>query len=257
MRQAEREKRKATNGWRLFAGPLTARLLLAFVAAVMPAAISAQGEPEYRLEIGGAVGTMTYMGDLNGSPLASMKPMGAVVAKYKLNPRMAWTLDLGYGQLNGSSDKVKGWLPDKAEHPMSFKTSVVDVQLRYEYNFWAFGTGREYHGAKRITPFITLGLGAVVGSAKATYAGLDPRKENTVAVQMPIGLGVKYKLATRLNLTAEWVVHFVATDKLDTLTDPYEIRSHGLFKNTDGLATLQLSLTYDLWERCRTCHNDL
>ena len=73
---------------------------------------------------------------------------------------------------------------------------------------------------------------------------------------MPIGIGVKYKLADRLNLTAEWVMHFTGTDKLDGLHDPYGIRSQGLFKNTDGYSTLQLSLTYEFWERCRTCHND-
>lgn len=234
------------------------RLLFAVTAllAGCQTALHAQNEPEYRLELGGAVGTMAYMGDLNGSPISSMQPMGALVAKYKLNPRMAWTLDLGYGQVKGASEKSSGWMPATAEAPLTFKTQVVDVQVRFEYNFWPFGTGREYHGAKTLTPFIAIGLGAVAGSAKATQPGLPQRKENAVAMQLPIGFGVKYKLATRLNLAAEWVVHFTATDKLDALSDPYDIKSQGLFKNTDGYGTLQLSLTYDLWERCRTCHND-
>lgn len=245
-----------TAGKRTAADSVAARLLLALVAFCVTLSASGQGEPEYRLEVGAAAGTMAYVGDLNSSPFTGMQPMGALVGKYKLNPRMAWTLDLGFGQAKGSSAKADGWLPDAKEHPMSFKATVVDVQLRYEYNFWAFGTGREYYGAKPLSPFITIGLGAVVSNAKATYAGMGSNKENGVAMQMPIGAGVKYKLGTRLNLTAEWVMHFTATDKMDTLTDPYDIQSHGLFKNTDGFGTLQLSLTYDMWERCRTCHND-
>ena len=73
---------------------------------------------------------------------------------------------------------------------------------------------------------------------------------------MPIGVGVKYKLGDRLNLTAEWMMHFSGSDKLDGMKDPYGIKSSGPFKNTDCYSTLQLSLTYDLWTKCKTCHND-
>ena len=216
----------------------------------------AQSEPEYRMEVGVGAGLTTYLGDLNGNLLHDMKPTGDIVARYKLNPRMAWNLNIGATQLKGSSKKSESWLPDLEERPINFKTSLYDVQIRYEYNFWAFGTGREYHGARPFTPFLTLGLGFTIADAKLTQHDSENRKENSFALQMPIGIGVKYKLADRLNLTAEWVMHFTGTDKLDGLHDPYGIRSQGLFKNTDGYSTLQLSLTYEFWERCRTCHND-
>lgn len=228
--------------------------LLLILAAALPA--EAQNEPEYRMEIGGGVGMMAYTGDLNGSPFKNMQPMGALVAKYKKNPRMAWALNVGYGQVKGSSAKAEGWLPDLTEKTADFKSSVVDVQIRYEYNFWPFGTGREYYGAKPLTPFITLGIGAAVSSAKLTQTGGEQTSQGGTGLQMPIGAGVKYKLGNRLNLTAEWVMHFTTNDKIDAVEDPYGIKRQGIFKNTDGYSTLQLSLTYDLWERCRTCHND-
>ena len=115
--------------------------------------------------------------------------------------------------------------------------------MRYEYNFWPFGTGKEYLGAQHLTPFMALGTGLAF-------------TKKTVAGQLLFGIGAKYKVADRLNLTAEWVMHFTGSDKLDNVVDPYGIKSSGLFKNTDSYSTLQVTLTYDLWAKCKTCNND-
>ena len=72
---------------------------------------------------------------------------------------------------------------------------------------------------------------------------------------VPIGIGVKYKVAPRLNVGLEWAVHFSLSDGLDGVADPYGIPSSGLFKNTDCYSALQLSLTYSFMPKCRTCHN--
>ena len=128
----------------------------------------------------------------------------------------------------------------------SFTSSLVDVGLRYECNFWPYGTGQEYRGAKPLTPYILIGLGATVAKPD----------ETVVAVNMPLGLGVRYKIGERLNLGVEWVMHFTGSDKLDGQKDPYGIKSSGLFKNTDCYSHLGVSLTYDLWAKCKTCHND-
>lgn len=72
---------------------------------------------------------------------------------------------------------------------------------------------------------------------------------------VPIGLGIKYKVAPRLNVGLEWAIHFSLSDNLDGATDPYNIPSSGLFKNTDCYSALQLSLTYSFMPKCRTCHN--
>ena len=203
----------------------------------------AQDEPEYKLELGAGAGTVTYLGDLNGNLFKGAQPWLSAVAKYKMNPRMALALAVGYGKLKGNSDNASTWYPMER---YEFDSEVIEFGLRYEYNFWPYGTGREYRGAKRLTPFIALGIGGL-------YHG-DPEKG--ITADIPLGAGIKYKLGQRLNLTAEWRMHFVLSDKLDGLKDPYGITSSGLFKNTDCLSIIQVSLTYDLWEKCRTCHND-
>jgi hypothetical protein len=215
----------------------------------------AQGEPEYRLELGAGAGVATYEGDFNNSLLKNLNPMGSIVLKYKMNPRMAWAANIGYGKLKGNSKKADTWYPELAQNPSDFKTSIVDVAVRFEYNFWPFGTGKEYHGARRFTPFVALGLGLIFANYDATQSGQHD-KGSSAAGQLPIGLGVKYKMGDRWNLTAEWMMHFTGSDKLDGTADPYGIKSSGLFKNTDCYSLIGLSVTYDLWAKCKTCHND-
>lgn len=241
-------------------------VILSFIIYQLPVSrAAAQDEPEYRMELGGGLGLAAYQGDLNGSLLRGMKPMGALVAKYKVNPRMAWDVQLAFGSVKGSTKNTDTWYPVLHDNPVSFNTSITSFTVRYEYNFWPFGTGQEYLGAKPLTPFIAFGTGLLfTGKPKLNHELPVPEGENTVATpeggnvafQMPIGLGVKYKLKQRLNLTVEWMMHFTGTDKMDGLKDPYGIKSSGLFKNTDSFSTLQVSVTYDLWAKCKTCHND-
>lgn len=211
-----------------------------------PISASAQTEPEYRMEIGGGVGLINYVGDLNSSLLKDMMPMGGVLAKYKMNPRMAWAASLNYGQMKGAPQNTTSWMPKEVSTLQGFHTKVTDFNVKYEYNFWPYGTGREYHGAQPLTPYITLGLGLAFASGP----------ETVTAFQVPIGVGVKYKLASRLNLSGEWMMHFSGSDRLDGIADPYGIKSRGMFKNTDGFTTLKVSLTYEFMERCKTCNND-
>ena len=207
----------------------------------------AQEDSEYRMEIGGGVGLANYLGDYNGNLTKNLQPMGSVVAKYRPNPRMSWALSLGYGKLKGDLAGAETWYPDAEQLPESFSYGLIDGSVRFEYNFWAYGTGREYRGAKRVAPFIAFGLGV---------CHTNPPGGAVLAMTLPLGAGVKYKVRDRLNVTAEWRMHFTGSDHLDGVADPYTIKSSGLFKNTDCYGVLQLSVSYDIWEKCKTCNND-
>lgn len=208
--------------------------------------VQAQSEPEYRAEIGAGIGAVSYQGDLNGSLVKNLQPMGSLIGRYKMNPRMALALNVSYGKIKGTADGTDTWYPDMQGTRVDFNNSLIDACLKYEYNFWPYGTGREYRGAQPLTPYIALGMGATFVSGN----------KSTATVNFPLGMGVKYKVGDRLNLTVEWLMHFSLSDELDGVKDPYGIRSKGLFKNTDCYSTLQVSLTYDLWAKCKVCHND-
>lgn len=221
--------------------------LVISLACVMPSMCLAQSDYQYRMEIGAGVGVVTYQGDLGGSLTKNMQPMASMVLRRVFNPYMALKFSAAYGKLKGSSADSDTYYPDYAASQYRFNKTLVDAGVTYEYNFWPYGTGQDYRGAKRFTPFIFAGLGA-------TYAGGEGNSAFTANV--PIGLGVKYKAGKRLNVALEWAEHFSMSDKLDGVKDPYGIKSSGLFKNTDCYSAIQLTLTYSFMPKCRTCHNE-
>ena len=208
---------------------------------------SAQQDDEYLMEIGGGVGMVSYQGDFNGKITSGMQPAGAIVWRRLLNPYMGFRVTGMMGKLKGDATRLETYYPDETTRAYSFDRSFTDVSVTYEYNFWPYGTGRDYRGAKRLTPFVFGGIGA-------TYVSGGEKKVFTANV--PIGLGIKYKLKERLNVGLEWSMHFSLSDELDGMAAPYGIKSSGAFKNTDCYSGLMLTLTYSFKSKCRTCNND-
>jgi len=199
------------------------------------------------MEVGAGMGLVGYQGDFNNGLFSDLQPMASLVLRRVVNPYMGFRLAASYGKLKGSSRDVRTYYAAYEQTPYDFKNSLVDVSLTYEYNFWPYGTGRDYRGAQRLTPFVSLGVGG-------TY--VKGEDKNVFAANIPLGVGVKYKLAERLNVGVEWAMHFSLSDELDGVKDPYGIKSSGLFKNTDCYSVLQVTLTYSFIEKCRICNKD-
>lgn len=223
------------------------KLLVMMLLLTAVGRLSAQDDPEYRMEIGVGAGVANYLGDFNGNLTKDMQPAATLVGRYAFNPFMGLRLAATYGKLKGNSGDVTTYYPDFQQAPYEFDRTLVDVSLTYEYNFWPYGTGRDYRGAKRLTPFIFGGLGATNAS------GGD---KNVFTMNVPLGLGVKYKLAERLNLGVEWAIHFSLSDELDGVKDPYHVESSGAFKNTDCYSAFLVTLTYSFAPKCQTCNKD-
>ena len=221
--------------------------MLIAITALATLGAHAQDEYEYRMEIGVGGGLVNYLGDFNGSIVSNMQPSASLILRRVFNPYMGLKLDFAYGKLKGSSADVKTWYPELADNPIDFNSTLMDLSLSFEYNFWPYGTGREYRGAKRLTPFVFLGIGG-------TYAKTGD--ESVFTANVPIGVGVKYKLGRRLNLGLEWAAHFSLSDKLDGVADPYGIESSGLFKNTDCYSMLKFTITYSFMPKCKICNKD-
>ncbi len=198
------------------------------------------------MEVGVGAGMMNYEGDYNGNVLKCAQPSFSLLYRYMFSPRSVIRATAGYGKLKGSSANLKTVFPSPADE-YAFSNTLVDLNGVYEYNFWPYGTGHDYRGAKRLTPYVLGGVGL-------TYAKTGGG--SAVTANVPLGLGIKYKVARRVNLNLEWVMHFSLSDKLDGMKDPYGISSSGPFKNADCYSRLTVNLTYSFKERCRVCHND-
>ena len=228
------------------------------------------GDVEYKMEFGGSLGLVNYLGDYNSSILGAQQPMASLLVRRVINPYMTLRADLSYGKLKYDFEEKNNYYPLTPsnspigggqnlteENPtdglnpspvgrQGGVSDLIDLSMVYEYNFWAYGTGRDYFRAKRLAPYIFLGLGL-------TYAKPD-NANSAFTAHLPLGAGVKYKIADRLNLGLEWRVHFSMSDKLDGIVDPYGIKSQGAFKNADGYSMLKLTLTYSMLAKCSTCN---
>lgn len=230
------------------------RMVVLMALTTLCMSVSAQSEPEYLMEIGSALGLTSYQGDFSHGLFKGMSPTVSGTWRRLINPRQGFKVEMSAAKISGSSLNVDTYYPgiltggpsDEGAAEYTFGRGLFDLNGVYEQNFWPYGTGKEYRGAKRLTPYMFAGFGF-------TLATGDPKTAFTANV--PLGVGVKYKLGDRLNLDINWAMHFSMSDMLDGMKDPYMVESSGLFKNTDCYSTLKVGLTYSFKEKCRVCHN--
>lgn len=207
-------------------------------------------ELEYRYEVGAMVGGSCYYGDANYSSLMkNLNLMGGFVARYNINPRMAVKASLAAAGISGSTAGEENRYP---QGDVDFTRTIYDLGVQYECHFFAYGDGTGYKRSRRLVPYIFAGLGMTFAPEPA---------DNVFTANIPLGLGVKYKIAPRLNVGCELSFRFSLSDKLDVtdntapvLEDPYGIKSSGM-KNKDSYSFLSISVTYDLSPKYRKCNN--
>lgn len=199
----------------------------------------------YKFDIGGGLGMSGYLGDANTSSLLKHPGFAAEVgSRYLANTRWAFRGTLGLTTLSGNSADMTNVLPNGAQY--SFTATVLDLGIRAEFNFFPYGVGESFKKLHRLTPYLVLGIGACV----STSGG-----QTSFAPTLPMGMGLKYKLRPRVNLTAEFTMTKAFGDKVDgpNLNDLTGIKT-SFVKNTDWYSRLMLGITYEFGERCTTCH---
>lgn len=206
---------------------------------------------EYKYEIGGVAGGAFYMGDLNKSSLfKEMGPSIGAIFRYNPNFRIAIKTDLTWGQISGSTNGLENVFPDHAQG--SFSRSLFDLGGQVEFNFLPYSDKFAYLNTRRLSPYIAVGLGTTIApGGKRTFVG----------VNLPLGLGLKYKVKNRVNLGLEFSFRKLLSDNLDVtdennsfLNNPYQMQN-SIWKNKDWYSFLHVSLTWDFGPRNRPCNN--
>ncbi len=200
-------------------------------------------ELEYKYEIGGMLGTSFYLGDTNTNSLYKNNGLaGGAMMRYNINPRMSLKFNLTANKISGGTEGASTYIPTSDGEKIDFNNVVYDLGCQYEISFWGYGMGKGYKGTRRLAPYIHLGLG---------FSCAD-----NVAMNIPVGIGVKYKVAERVNIGLDWAMHFSLTDKLDGIEDPYAIKS-GFLKNKDTYCATMFYVSYDICPKLRKCNNDI
>lgn len=185
-------------------------------------------------EFGITVGLAHYFGDLN-TRAGINRPKPAVGAFFRkafgnyVGLRIsAHFLQLGYSDTYSKNDFQK-------TRNLSFNSNVWEIALQGDFNFFKFVPGDPYHS---FTPYITLGVGAFTFDP---YAYLSGKKEflrplgtegqligyngrkpyNTLAISIPLGVGIKYNINDRMNFSIEVAHRFTTTDYLDDVSTTY------------------------------------
>jgi hypothetical protein len=185
-------------------------------------------------EFGITAGLAHYFGDIN-TRAGINRPKPAVGAFFRkafgnyVGLRIsAHFLQLGYSDTYSKNDFQK-------TRNLSFNTNVWELALQGDFNFFKFVPGDPYHS---FTPYITLGVGAFTFDP---YAYLNGKKEflrplgtegqligyngrkpyNTLAISIPLGVGIKYNINDRMNFSIEVAHRFTTTDYLDDVSTTY------------------------------------
>lgn len=227
------------------------RLIAAVCALTAWTAAVAQDDVTYRMEVGGGLGVGSLLCDVNHKVTSGLGVAGSGFVRFIINPYMAVKTSLGYTKVKGNTNGEVNFYPSTATEGVTadrlnynFSGGVTDLTAVYEFHFLPYGYTGGYRGLKRLTPYFALGFGL-------TYGDVD----KAVTVNLPIGIGVKWKMAERLNLGLEWTMHLTPSDRLDGLETPRGIKTAG-FRNKDHFATTLVTLSYDISPKCPNCNRD-
>lgn len=195
---------------------------------------------DFRYEIGVTTGLAFYMGDANPNiPFKNSYPVAGLQARYNSNPR--WSIK---GLLAGS--KISGAIENptsSTKEQIFFERSIWNIGCLMEFNFLEYGISSGYRKMHSYSPFISVGMGWLFSPVKQiNYTGLN----------IPFGVGFRYKVSDRVNLITDFSVYKLFTDKLDVtgtenmiLNDPSGIKS-SILKNKDWYFLWTFSVTWSL-----------
>lgn len=219
-----------------------------FVLLSVIAAVNGTGQSApYKFDIGAGLGMSGYLGDANRSSLLKHPGFeGEVSFRYLPNVRWAFRGVLSALSLSGNTSDVDDILPSTGPESYDFKSTVYDLGARVEFNFFNYGIGETYKRLKRWSPYLTVGIGMSLSSSG---------EETSVAPNIPMGVGLKFKLSPRVNIGAEFTMTKVFGDKVDgpLLNDLNTIKT-AFYKNTDWYSRLTIGISYEFGQRCETCH---
>ncbi len=128
---------------------------------------------------------------------------------------------LGYSDIYNTSNTYQ------QRRNLSFNSNIFELALQGDFNFFKFVPGDPEHA---FTPYVTLGVGifsydpyAYLANQKVFLRPLGtegrgmtgrPKPYNTMALCLPLSVGVKYALNERMNIGVEIVHRFTGTDYL-------------------------------------------
>lgn len=218
-------------------------------------------------EFGVGVGAAHYFGDLNTrSQLNRPKLAATVFFRKNFSNYVSGRIGASFARL-GYSDVYNSKNEYMRRRNLSFNSNVWELTLQGDFNFFRFLPGEPGYN---FTPYVTFGVGvfsydpfAYLNGEKIFLRSLgtegqgsslypDRKQYSSMAISLPLGVGIKYALNERINIGFEVLHRFTNTDYLDDVSKTYVDPS--IFPNnpSDGspsVAYLLSDRSYELGDR--------
>ena len=184
-------------------------------------------------EFGITAGIAHYFGDLNNRAALDRPKLafGAFFRKQFGNyiglRIMGHYAKLGYSDKHSPNDYQQ-------RRNLSFNTDIYEFALTGDFNFFKFDPTQFAHA---FTPYATIGIGAFSYDPYAYYQNEkvylrplntegqtfyeDRKAYGTMALCFPIGMGFKYALNEKVNISFEITHRFTNTDYIDDVSTTY------------------------------------
>ncbi len=188
-----------------------------------------------KIDIGFRLGATYYIGDYNESiPFASPNFAGGGIVKYSFNDYYSARIGVNAGYYAGSHNSSVGYLPAEGG---AFSSMIIDGSAAFEVNFLPYDPLA--FKEKRVTPFITIGVGASYGSGQFKPV-------------VPMSLGFKYRPSYRWTIGAEWLLTKTFSDNMDGYTNLSD-QKKTIIHNNDWYSVAGLFITFRLLNNRIVC----
>lgn len=183
-------------------------------------------------ETGINAGVANYIGDISPSLAASeFQPFGGYYLRKNLSGFFAWKVQVNGGFISGDDANFEF----NEDRNLSFRTFFIEGGAQIEFNFQRYVLGLR---AKSFSPFVFTGLMVTYYNPQAeldgTYYDLQPLNTegqglragapnpySLVTPTIPMGLGIKWKIARHLSVDAYMAFRYAFTDYLDDVSTEY------------------------------------
>ena len=191
------------------------------------------------MEVGVQGGASYYVGELASHVFMSVGETYGAQLRYKIDPR--WAI-----QLKGQRQRV-------INKEYNVDNSMWHVDVVGEYNFFQLGLDEYNIHMRSLTPYMFLGVGATVYEDSLIMKDFF----KCVAVYLPVGIGLKWKIAERWQLQLAWQhnVYLWNGDGLEgseAFDNLHEMNGINIMNN-DVTSTLTVGVVFEFGHKERTC----
>lgn len=162
-----------------------------------------------KIEIGGGLGAMNYKGDISPDFHPTFAQLGGhILLRYNLKKDITFRFGANLGSIYANDNDVSDSF--NKLRGQTFKTSIREVSLITEYNFFSYQYSRMH---KDWSPYVFGG----VAFMSFTPRDIPVSDYKQAGVVIPFGIGIKYNLTGPWDLNVEFGTRKTFTDYLDNL----------------------------------------